>query len=55
MDTPFLFQVVYMGSLIGLTVWKRDYEKENSSPDKMVAYFSIIHVGIWIVVGIFDR
>ena len=56
-----------MSSLLGLTIWTSDYgnstvdhvEAANHStpfhPDKMVAYFSIIHVGIWIIVGIFDR
>ena len=55
-----------MGSLVGLTIWSRDYsnatdvyqaDTSNSRPmpDRMVAYFSMIHVGIWIIVGIFDR
>lgn len=54
-----------MGSLMGLTVWSKDYgnathgyeETVNNTPhpDKMVAYFSMIHVGVWIIVGIFDR
>ncbi len=49
-----------MGSLVGLTIWRRDYGDNQanvttSSPDRMVAYFSMIHVGIWIIVGIFDR
>ena len=66
MVTP---QVVYVGSLIGMTVWSGDYTSRtnhtksdsspgktmNDGPDKMVAYFSMVHVGIWIVVGIFDR
>ncbi len=55
----------YLGSLIGLTLWKKDYGNstellsEESSPgfhpDKLVAYFSMIHVGIWIMVGVMDR
>lgn len=66
--TPFfLHQVAYMGSLLGLTIWRKDYDGDNvtmkgyetnvttPNPDRMVAYFSMIHVGIWIIVGIFDR
>lgn len=54
-----------MGSLVGLTIWSKDYGNSthyeettthsSSHPDKMVAYFSMVHVGIWILVGIFDR
>ena len=54
-----------MGSLVGLTVWRKDYGNStdayemdvacSSNPDRMVAYFSMVHVGIWIIVGIFDR
>ena len=54
-----------MGSLVGLTIWTRDYDNSTFDyeattahtmhPDKMVAYFSMVHVGIWILVGIFDR
>ena len=60
-------QVSYLGSLIGLTLWSRDYTNstdqleelsnpcKNSHPDKIVAYFSMIHVGIWVMVGVVDR
>lgn len=54
-----------MGSLVGLTILKEDYgnsthhneeaTSHSGHPDDMVAYFSMIHVGIWILVGIFDR
>ena len=60
-------QVSYLGSLIGLTLWSRDYTNstdqleelsnhcQSSHPDKIVAYFSMIHVGIWVMVGVVDR
>lgn len=55
-----------MGSVVGLTIWSRDFgnatlgaEETSSSlgfhPDKMVAFFSMVHVGIWILIGLFDR
>ena len=48
---------------MGLTIWSKDfsnhvYQNETSHPDRpdrMVAYFSMVHVGVWILVGIFDR
>ena len=58
-------QVSYLGCLIGLTIWSKDYDDSNFSfqdssssryqPDKMVAYFCMIHVGIWAMVAILDR
>ena len=56
-----------MGSVVGLTIWSKDFgnstlgavETSNSRttfhPDKIVAFFSMIHVGIWILIGLFDR
>ena len=47
-----------MGSLVGLTLWHHEYKlgaTSDSLPDKMVAYFCMIHVAVWVMVGLFDR
>jgi len=60
-------QLGYLGGLIGLTIWNRDYNGNSTSnlqaeqptspcsPDRMVAYFCMTHVGIWVMVGVVDR
>ena len=52
-------QVAYLGSLLGLSIAERDYDKLNSTtssvPDTMVASFCMIHVLVWIIVGVMDR
>lgn len=60
-------QVSYLGSLIGLTLWSKDYgdstynfqemtaSAQHNQPDKMVAYFAMIHVAIWVMVAVLDR
>lgn len=50
--------VAYVGSLVGLTLWHHEYKlgaTSDSLPDKMVAYFCMIHVAVWVMVGLFDR
>ena len=57
-------QIIYAGSLLGLTLWKKDevgsgnYEKECASEklaDRLVAYFCMIHVAVWVIVAVMDR
>ena len=57
-------QIIYAGSLLGLTLWKKDeegsgdYEKQcafEKLADKLVAYFSMIHVAVWVIVAVMDR
>lgn len=59
---PTCTQVAYAGSLLGLTLWNdQDKPSETSShscsahTDRLVAFFSMIHVAVWITVGILDR
>ena len=57
-------QIVYAGSLLGLTLWKKDeegsgdYEKLcgfEKLADRLVAYFCMIHVAVWVIVAVMDR
>ena len=56
-------QVAYLGSLLGLSIAEHDYlyqaiklnSTTSSVPDTMVATFCMIHVLVWMIVGVMDR
>ena len=58
--THMVLQIIYASSLVGLTSSSHlssglEGVESKTSPDKLVAYFAIIHVLVWAVVGVFDR
>ena len=47
-------QVVYTAALLGMSLYGMSNPYHLPS-DRLVAYFSMIHVAVWAIVGTFDR
>lgn len=49
-----LAQVVYAAALVGMSLYGLKHPRDLPSY-KLVAYFAMIHVAVWAIVGVFDR
>ena len=52
-DISFL-QVVYAAALVGMSLYGLKHPNDLPSY-RLVAYFAMLHVIIWAIVGVFDR
>jgi hypothetical protein len=49
-----LLLVVYAAALVGMSLYGLNHQDDLPSY-RLVAYFAMIHVAVWAVVGVFDR
>jgi hypothetical protein len=49
-----LLLVLYTSALVGMSLYGLK-NPEHLPPYRLVAYFAMIHVAVWAVVGVFDR
>ena len=52
---PLIPQVLYVGTLLGMSLHSLEHDKSGHKPHPLVAYFTMVHVMVWAIVGVFDR